>query len=292
MLNELTKLQKKILDYEIRRDSEYDENAEYQVTYSSTLSFFPVGEYFDITFYGVGHDDNPSEKATDTNDEGLNFAFCGLLDLLGEQKNADKLLSITFTGSDEGANGSRRWDFSRLINSGVTFPKLQSFKVALTDPGDHNQSIIDGDCLEEDGMIAKLVSKMPVLDMLVVPSAPNKSFFEIGDHPLRYLRLQAGYSNEGFIENLANSNNFKNLQRLDFTEIDLESSATEDYTSFDNYKSLFQSRAFSGIGKFTLRHSQLTKEQLFELQKMKDVQFLYISACTIQYVKHLMEKEK
>ena len=274
MLNELTTLQKKIFDYEIRRDSEYDENAKYRVGMSSTLSFFQVGELFDITFYGQGYDDNASVKADDTNDKGLNFAFCGLLDLLCEQKNADKLISITFTGPDEGANGSRTWDFTRLTNSEVIFSKLQSFSVSLTDLGDHNQSIIDGYWLEEEGMIAKLISKMPVLDILVVPSAPNKSFFEIGDHPLSYLMLQAGYSNQNFIENIANSNNFKKLRTLDFTEVfKIPHYPIEEYTSFNSYKKFLQSPAFSSLGKL-IRHAQLTKQQLAELQRMS-AHFLY-----------------
>jgi len=102
--------------------------------------------------------------------------------------------------------------------------------------------------MEENGMIAKLVSRMPNLEQLVVPSAPDNSFFDIAKHPLKFLKLQAGYEHQNFIDNLAESKNFKQLTALDYTDlIDVYDVADEDYTNFDSFVKLFNSKAFSSV---------------------------------------------
>ena len=57
-----------------------------------------------------------------------------------------------------------------------------------TDPAAHNLASIG---YEEEGMIAKLVAKMPALKYLELPSAPNKDFFDL-DLKLTALILHAG----------------------------------------------------------------------------------------------------
>lgn len=287
MNKKLQKLQQAIYNFSLLDDGKY------LAEYSPKLSFFPVGDLMDISFYGEGYDDDPEMEA-DEEDYDFNFPFCGLLDLLCEQKNADKLISINFSGFDQGANGFKSWDFSRLINSDVNFPNLKSFSVELTDLGDHNLSIIDnGGTLEENGMIAKLLSKMPILEELIVPSVPDKSFFEIGEHPLKVLKIQVGNEHQNFIDNFASSKNFTQLHALDFAECAaMYNDTIEQYTTFDSFKKMFASEAFSSVKHFKLRNSILTEEQLFELQKMNNVQFLNIKARAGQYVEHLMKYKK
>ena len=289
MKEKLLQLQKDIYNFETQEDPE-----DYFIGYSPKLYFFPVGDLYDIYFYGDGNEEDPTVKAVDFEYES-NFPFYAVLDFLCNQENADKIVSLTFDGPDEGANGTKNWDFSRIIDSGVEFPNLKSLKIQLTNLGDHNQNIIDtgGGSMEEGGTVARLLAKMPALETLAIPSAPDKSFFEIGRHPLKRLIVQAGCDNQNFIGNFADSNNFYQLASLDFTDlIDVYDIPDDNYVSFESFKKLFTSQAFSTVKHFKLRNSILTEEQLFELQKLSNVQFLYINAKGGRYVSHLMNKQK
>ena len=273
------------------------EKLNFYVGSSAMLYFFPINDFFSISFYGGGYDEAPDVKAKEL-DSDMNVAFCSFLDFICEQENAEKIVSLTFDGPDEGANGTNGWDFSRIVNSKVTFPNLRIFKVKLTDMGDHNQSIIGSRySMSEDGMIAKLIKKMPNLETLAVPSAPDKSFFDIGEHPLRQLIVQAGYNSQDFIENFAESGNFYQLGALDFSDLhdSLDCYSEQDFIQFETYKKLFESNAFSTSKHFhfTLRNSTLTKEQLYELQKINsNVQFLYIEKAKSRYVSNMMRAGK
>ena len=165
MTEKLLQLQKEIYRFETT-DFETQEQQDYYVGYSPKLYFFPVGEFFDVYFYGNGFDEDPNTKAEDFDYE-TNFAFCAFLDFVCEQENAEKLISLTFDGADEGANGTKEWNFSRIVNSNVTFPNLKTLTVQLTKLGDHNGNII-GSAYEEEGMIAKLIEKMPNLECLII----------------------------------------------------------------------------------------------------------------------------
>lgn len=289
MIEQIIKLQNEIYKYEII-DFDTKEENDYFIDYSPKLEFTKIGELFSFSFYGNGYDDDPNIKVTEIDYE-TNFAFCRFLEFISEQQNADKIISLSFGGQDEGANGTKSWDFNRLLKSNSTFPNLKSFSVQLTDLGDLNQSIIDGEMMEENGIIAKLVSRMPRLESLIIPSAPDNSFFDIGTHPLKFLKLQAGYSHQNFIENLAKSENFKELRALDYTDlIDVYDIPTEEFTDFESFEKLFKSEAFSSIGHFKLRNAKLENEQLFTLQRLNKVQFLNIKANGGKYVSHLMNE--
>jgi len=60
-------------------------------------------------------------------------------------------------------------------------------------------------------------------------------------------------------------------------------------TPFEDYKTFFKSSYLQERMHFTLRESQLTKEQLYELQKLKDIQFLYVPTHSDFYVSHEMK---
>mgnify|MGYP003437515587 FL=1 len=290
MIEQIIELQNKIYKYETT-GVDTGEEKEYFIDYAPKIEFAKIGDLYSLSFYGNGYDDDPNTKAKEFDYE-TNFAFCSFLEFISEQQNAEKILSLNFGGPDEGANGTKSWVFERIINSKVLFSNLKTFNVQFTDLGDHNQSIIDCDfSMEESGAIAKLISKMPQLESLSIPSAPDKSFFEIGQHPLSFLKVQAGYNHQNFIENLSESENFHQLSALDYSEvINIFDKSAEDYTNFESFKKLFQSKAFSTVGHFKLRNSILTEKQLFDLQKLNKVQFLNIMTKGGRYVSHLMQE--
>lgn len=289
MTDRLLKLQQDI--YKYHNSGKYP----FSLNYSPKLYFFPIGDMISIYYHGPGYDDNPSINAKELKG-GYNFGFCALLDFLTEQENADKIISLVFDSYDEGANGVNDWNFERLTNSSVLFPNLEEFKVRLTNLGDHNTSSINYD--SEDGTIANLVARMPKLQHLSVPSAPDQSFFDIEHKCLRSMVVQAGWDRQNFLENLSASNNFPVLCALDFAEVlnPFDDLTEDDYTSVETFKELFESKIFSNEEvsfHFKLRNSILTKEQLFEIQKINSrVQFLYINSQSGKYVNHMIKNDK
>lgn len=280
MIAKLLKLQESI--YQYHKDIE------------PRFLFSKGGKYMDVLFYGDGYDEKPQLKAEKFG-EYYNFGFCALLDFLSIQENANNIRSLKFDGPDTGANGIKEWNFTRLLNSSVTFPNLKEFEVAFTDLGNHNLSLIDNGQFSEAG-ISKLLSKIPNLETLILPSAPDSSFFNV-KNKLAELKIQAGCDHQNFIENLANSNNFKHLNALDYSEKfdHFNDFTSEDYTSFESFKKLFKSSVVKKSESrfhFTLRNSNLTTDQLFELQSIKDIQFLYVQCKPGQYVNHLKENYK
>jgi hypothetical protein len=175
---------------------------------------------------------------------------------------------IAFHGSDDGANGTTNWDFTSLIDSNAVFLNLSSFFVETYQPERHNCPII-AYSLEEEGMIAKMVSKMPRLQFLTVPSAPDISFFEIGKFPLKYLRLDAGYDHQDFILNLSKSNCFPDLEVLDYCEYS-EQYLVDKYTPIEDFVDLFKSKAFSNVYNFVLRNPSFSLKECKELSRLRE----------------------
>jgi len=279
METKLLQLQNKIFQYHNSLDDPY-------VLESPRVYFMRTGGFYDISFYGSGHDDDPNIKSSDLPKEDYNFGFCSLIDLICDYP--DKIISLNFNGPDEGANGTKVWDFTRLINSGQIFKNIKYFKVQLTNVGDHNQSVIGG--FEENGMIAKLVKLMPNLEELIVPSAPDSSFFEIKKLKIRSLVVQAGYDHQKFIRNLSKSSNFEQLKALDFTERfnQFNDLIESDFTSEEDFINLFKSKLFSNNNfHFKLRSINLSNDFLKKLLNISKIQFLYIETKCGQYISHL-----
>ncbi|MDR2081576.1 MAG: hypothetical protein LBP54_06805 [Campylobacteraceae bacterium] len=270
MTNNLLKLQEEIYNNTIK------ENGEYWTGLSPKISFFKAGGLYELAYFGDGYDD------------GYNFAFTAFIDLI--IKRSLKIKSLFFTGADEGANGTKNWDFTRLINVDAVFENLEEFKVKLTDTGDHNQSII-ASSYDEDGQIAKLIAKMPNLKILQTPSAPNMDFFKLKDLKLRRLIVQAGYDTQNFIKNLSTCDNLKNLHALDY--MDILDDTDNIGTAYSEYKELFNSNFFNAKSDrelaarfhFTLRENRLTSKELQELVLIKPIQFLHIKTFGGQYVR-------
>lgn len=179
--------------------------------------------------------------------------------------------SLVFDGPDEGANGVRDWDFSPLLQREVHFPRLQTLEIVPSTPDQHNQTVV-GKFYEEDGQIARLLVQAPALKHLVVPSAPNATFFQIGSRLLQTLRVESGYDTCNFIPNLSQSSNFPDLRALDFGDYSQTymENYRDDCTPFEHYEQLFRSPAFASVRQFTLRNSILSEQQLKHLARLTD----------------------
>lgn len=222
--------------------------------------------------------------------------FQWVLESLVEQAVADTIVSLSFTGPDEGANGVREWQFTTLLDSAVRFPRLRSLLVRPTEPADHNMSLIQrvGTIMEEGGEIARFVDKAPYLSELVVPNAPDASFFQVPLPHLSMLRVGGNFDTQSFIDNLASSNNLRGLMTLDFTEsAELQSTwastrAVGAVTAFSSYETLFASSALDPVRVLQLRNSGLSLEELKALRaKRPKLQFMVIQAAQGGYVSSL-----
>ena len=222
-----------------------------------------TNDFFHIDFYG-----NPFEESYEE-----------LLSLISVPTVAGTILSITFRGPDEGANGTRNWNLRPLIESDAQFSNLESFAIQLTKAGDHNRTIVAAD-YDEDGVISKLVAKSPCLRELTVPSAPSTAFFESVGDQLRFLSVDAGYDHQQFVRNLASSQSFPNLRCLEWGEYNetYMDDFKEHCTPSDDYRLLFSSTAFQLVARFVWRNPALNDDEIRELRKLSrpDLQLLVI----------------
>ncbi|WP_313437988.1 hypothetical protein [Stenotrophomonas sp.] len=221
--------------------------------------------------------------------------FAWTLACLSDPEVAAGVMSLCFTGGDEGANGTREWEFTALLDSQVQFPRLRSLVITPTAPEHHNASLVQraGTIMEEDGEIARFASRAPYLTELVVPNAPDASFFEVPLPHLNILQIGGGCDTQHFIEHLAASRNLPALGLLDFTEsTELQFTwadvrEAEAVTPLAAYERLFASDAFGPVHSFRLRNSALSLEQLQALQAMRPgLQFMVIQAGMGGYVSH------
>ncbi|MDQ2730186.1 MAG: hypothetical protein M3Y56_00885 [Armatimonadota bacterium] len=216
--------------------------------------FARVGNLFHVQFYGSPFDES----------------YDDFLQLLSDREVAAELKSIVFSGPDEGANGTRNWDLTKLLDGGAEFPRLTSFTIESTALEHHNRTIVASD-YDEGGQIARLLAMMPQVRCLAVPSAPNAEFFELGSRPLVSLRVDSGYDHQNFIYNLSQSSSFPNLRVLDFG--DYNEMYMDDYlelcTPFEHYLGAFRSPAFRSIRVCRLRNPALSADQLKQLHSLR-----------------------
>lgn len=224
---------------------------------------------FHVEFYGTPFDE----------------AFQDCVTTLSQPEVAVSIRSLAFRGPDKGANGTRNWDFTGLVDTGMDFSSLVSFFVEPTAPEHHNHTIIAQD-YEEDGMIARLVAKMPKLLSLTVPSAPDSAFFAGREHPLQLLHVDIGYDHQNFIVNLSKSVRFPDLRLLDFgdhtpqrADDPVMSTPTMDYTA------LVPSQAFRKVGRLNLRNANLPADQARELLRLKPGLALFLIQAQGDYVR-------
>lgn len=210
------------------------------------------------------------------------------LQILNTRAVAETLASIVLRSPDTGANGTCNWDLGELIRGDVEFPKLELFAVQQNSPGDHNRKIL-ASMYEEEGILGTLLRKAPNLDALVAPSAPDASFFEVREHPLRHLNVDAGFDTQSFIANLASSSSFPGLRSLEWGEYNETYMDTfpQGCTPFADYCSLFGSPAFAQVNAFTLRNPVCTTDQIATLRNLRPrssgLQFKIVR-CSAEYV--------
>ncbi|HEY9837331.1 MAG TPA: hypothetical protein V6D27_10585, partial [Vampirovibrionales bacterium] len=192
-----------------------------------------------------------------------------ILELLAFPDFAPCLSALRLYAPDEGINGTRSWNLEPLTRGEGTYQNLTLLDIQGTQPHHHNRTIL-GD-LAEDGIVARLLDKMPNLEQLSIPSAPSPGFFNRPPHPLKHLTLQTGYDTQNFILNLAQSTCFSQLKTLDFT--DYSESYIENYeqhkTPIQHYWQLFHSNALPHLEALTLKHSLLTETDAVALKKTR-----------------------
>ena len=166
---------------------------------------------------------------------------------------------------------------SLLAQAEVIYSSLRSLSVEQVGPGDHNTPIVAA-TYDEDGILGRLLSHAPMLEVLVVPSAPDRTFFERSLHPLRYLNVDAGYNTQGFIGNLADAMCFPHLRTLEFGEFN--EMYVDDFpagcTPFEEYRRLFISPAFRGVQAFVWRNPVVSAAEMAELRSLRPEKDLQI----------------
>ncbi len=224
--------------------------------------------------------------------------FAWTLACLADQEVADAIVALSFTGPDEGANGTREWEFTPLLDSIVRFPLLKSLVVRPSGQADHNTALIQraGTIMEESGDIARFVAKAPNLIQLTMPTAPDASFFTVPLPHLSTLVVESGSDTQNFIENLASSTNLTALWSLDFTEsTELQSTWADErepgfVTPFQAYERLFHSPMGEQLRALYLRNTCLTVEQLQALQALRPrLQFMVVQSPRGGYVSHFSQ---
>ncbi|NUP08829.1 MAG: hypothetical protein HOW73_22510 [Polyangiaceae bacterium] len=223
------------------------------------LSVVETAGMLHVDFYGAPFD-TPFER---------------LCTILSDAAVAGSLATLTLRSPDEGGNGTCNWDLTPLVDKASAFPKLEHFSIQQNQPGDHNRIIV-ARSYDEEGVLGRLLSKAPVLDAVIVPSAPDESFFRVQNHPLRFLSVDAGYDTQSFIANLAKSASFPKLESLEFGEYaeTYVDGFPEGCTPIEDYRQLFRSRVFARLRAFTWRNPVCSADEIAELRAIvPDLQF-------------------
>jgi hypothetical protein len=226
------------------------------------LWFTEIGGKLYVEFYG---------RPFDT-------SYFELLDVLSSPAVAPGLAFLSLRGPDEGVNGTRAWDLSKLVEPADGFPALLTFSVEQIQPGHHNRTVI-GAPYDENGTIARLLAKAPELKNLTLPSAPNSDFFALSTHPLATLNLDAGYDTQDFIRNFAASKCFPMLTSLEWGEYN--ETYVDEFeamcTPFADYNALFSSEAFQRVRSFVWRNPVCSSGEISALKQLRpDLQLLIV----------------
>ena len=209
----------------------------------------------------------------------LHVDFCGrpddapfdeLCSILAGADVAGTVASIVLRSPDVGANGLCNFDIGELLAGSQPFARLRTFEIQQQAPGDHNGKVV-GPSHDEEGQLAQLLAKSPVLDALISPSAPDASFFEVDAPCLRLISVDAGLDTQGFVRNLARSTRLTGLRNVEFGEYNHPYLDTfpEGCTPFEDYEALFRSPAFAPVRTFTWRNPVCTSEQIAALRAMR-----------------------
>jgi hypothetical protein len=223
---------------------------------AQTLANIPEGELDDAPRLWVGR--CGAQLAVDFYGDPGQDACIDLLEALKDPSVAPHLATLTLRSPDVGANGTR----------GYHLGSLTSLKVERNHPEAHNRGVI-GDVDGEFGVLGELLRCCPSLQMLEVPSAPDASFFEVAEHPLRHLSVDAGYDHQRFVRNVATSSCFPKLNVLEFGEY--EETYMDDFASRvtpdADYETLFTSPLMRQLSCLTLRNPRFPETLITNFRK-------------------------
>jgi hypothetical protein len=215
--------------------------------------------------------------------------FEHLLNLLSRAEIASQVRHLVFHSPiDDGANGTRCWDFSALLDTSVVFPNLVRLWIEQYNTGDHNHPIIGTrTTYEERGLLARWLSKAPRLASLSAPSAPNMAFFERSIHPLHELNIQAGYDTEEFVLNFTQSTCFPELWLFEYQDYneDYVDSHGYNHTPLSHFQGLFQSPAFDSVRHFVWHNPIFTMEELSSLKVLRPRLAFKIARFSSEYLR-------
>jgi len=186
---------------------------------------------------------------------------------------APHLHALVFEGPDEGANGTREWNFRPLIATDAYFPALRKLFIEPSSPGDHNGSII-GWIYKEENQTASLVRRMPQLRDLTVPSTPEDEFFQVPLLELRQLRVDFGFDRQDFLANFSHSIGFPALRVVELGFTHIHSADNPDVIApFEEYQELFLAPSFAAVEEVVLRNPGLSDDEVrLLLAERRDLQ--------------------
>jgi hypothetical protein len=215
------------------------------------LAVTPVGDRFHLVFHGY----ECGESLAD------------LRDTLRDPATAACIQSLVIGGPDTGANGTRDYSIGDLVDGPAVFSELESFTIRLRQPEDHNRTII-GDIGK--GVVTKLLERAQQLQNLVIPSAPDESFFHTPNR-IEYLSVDAGYDTQGFIHNLGRFHSLPCLRSFawgEYNETYMEG-WEQHVTPFEDYRRLVQSPQFEGVEVFRWRNPACTEAEIQQIRSLR-----------------------
>lgn len=228
---------------------------EAQTDASLELRYSQKGDLYEIEFIA----DEPASP------------LCSIFfEIINQEEFAEQIWSLRLQGADEGINGTNNWDLAALAqNPKVIFRNLKQIWLPLNEKNHHRIIVTSDDDYEENGVLAKILPKMPNLELLQSPSAPNEDFFKHSTS-IKTLHIQSGYNHQNFIYNLAQSKNFEHLETLKFW--DYAEKYMENYkqyaTSVGDYIALFSSTFLPKLKKVHLYHTQLSPQDQEKLRSL------------------------
>jgi hypothetical protein len=243
-------------------------------------------------FSRIGPDDpEPPRLWVGESEAGLFVDFYGdpaeepfrrLCDAIADVDVGARLTCLLLRGPDRGANGTSNWDLEPLAAPHSHYPCLKTLSIEQGRAGSHNFHVV-GESYDENGVLGRLLRKMPALEALTTPSAPDREFFRGDARSLRWLSVNAGYAHQDFLRNLAEATNLPVLQTLEYGEP--TGVGFEDFTraTVRSYAALVSSTSVQ-LNRLVLRNPSLSEAELRRLKALRPAMQLLVVRCQDAYI--------